>query len=63
MNKNRVWANRVDRDTPDAIDKIAKEFGFNRLTGGLDHPKWVGDTGKLLDAIASGKLKLIRLVG
>lgn len=63
MNKNRVWANRVLVDTPTAIDKIATEYGFYRFTGDLDHPKCVGDTGRLLDAIASGELKLIRLVG
>ena len=63
MNKNRVWANRVNRDTPEAIDKIATDFGFHRFTGSLDHPKGVGDTGRLLDAIASGELKVIRLVG
>jgi hypothetical protein len=58
----RVWANRVEVSTVQAIDKIAMEFGFSRITGGLDHPRVAGDTGRLLDAIASGELKLIRLV-
>jgi len=52
----RIYALRVNRDTPDLTDAIAKQFGCYRLT---PHATIEGSTGILLDKIAEGSLKII----
>ena len=56
--KKRVWANRVEETTVDVLDQLAFSLGYKRVTGGPEAPRLVGSTGQLLDAIASGEIKL-----
>ena len=52
----RMFATRVDQDTPNIVDAIAKEFGCIRIDGsGVVK----GSTGVLLDKIAQGHLNII----
>ena len=53
--KRRVFATRVDVNTPDIIDSIAKELGCLRIASGTI----AGSTGVLLDKIARGELIII----
>jgi len=53
----RIYALRVNRDTPALTDAIAQEFGCYRLT---PHATIEGSTGILLDKIAQGSLKVVR---
>ena len=56
--KRRVYAIRCDETTPDIVDKIAKEFQCLRIDGeGI----LKGSTGMLLDLIAAGKLKVVKV--
>ncbi len=58
--KRRMFATRVDQDTPEIVDAIAKEFGCLRVDGdGIIH----GSTGVMLDKIAQGKLTIIETSG
>ena len=52
----RVFACRVDRATPAAVDAVAAYHGCLRVDGS---GKVVGSCGAMLDAIASGDLKVI----
>ena len=52
----RIYALRVNTDTPDLTDAIAKEFGCYRLTPDATIK---GSTGILLDKIAQGSLRII----
>ncbi len=51
--KRRVWAVRVDADTPQILDDMARQLGCVRVNGS---GSLVGATGVLLDNIAKGKL-------
>ena len=52
----RTFATRVDQDTPDIVDAIAKDLGCLRIDGsGVVR----GSTGVLLDKIAQGRLSII----
>lgn len=54
--ERRIFATRVDVDTPDVVDAIAKNLGYLRIDGsGVVR----GSTGVLLDKIAQGKLRII----
>ena len=52
----RVFACRVDKETPAIIDGIAAEFDCYRITG---DGYLVGACGVMLDRIAQGKLKVV----
>jgi len=52
----RVFACRVNVDTPEAMDLIASEFKCYRING---DGKRIGSVGVLLDKIASGEIDLI----
>ena len=52
----RVFSIRVDQNTPEIIDAIAKDFGCQRIDGfGVKR----GSTGVLLDKIAQKELMII----
>tara|TARA_Y100000589_G_scaffold283019_1_gene280827 strand:+ start:81 stop:263 length:183 start_codon:yes stop_codon:yes gene_type:complete len=52
----RMFATRVDQDTPDIVDAIAKDLGCIRIDGsGVVK----GSTGVMLDKIAQGHLQII----
>ena len=54
----RVYAIRCGETTPDIVDEIAKEFQCLRIDGeGI----LKGSTGMLLDLIAAGKLKVVKV--
>ena len=54
--KRRVFATRVNSETPEIVDSIAKDFGCLRITGdGVVK----GATGVLLDKIARGDLLIV----
>ena len=55
-NPRRVWATRVEKATVPIIDQLAYDLGYRRLTGDLENPRLVGNTGRMLDAIANGEL-------
>ena len=52
----RMFATRVDDDTPAVVDAIAKEYGCYRVD---KSGKIEGSTGVMLDKIAQGKLSII----
>ena len=54
--KRKMFATRVDSDTPEIIDSIAKEFGCLRINSSGEI---VGSAGVLLDKIAQGHLTII----
>ena len=54
--KRRVYALRVNCETPDITDLIAKEFGCYRFSSDATLR---GSTGILLDKIAEGSLKVV----
>ena len=54
--KRRVYALRVNCETPDITDSIAKEFGCYRFS---PNATLIGSTGILLDKIAEGSLKVV----
>lgn len=52
----RLWATRVDSETPAIMDSIAKDLGFKRINGdGVIQ----GSAGVLFDKIAQGHFKII----
>ncbi len=52
----RIFSTRVDVETPDTVDAIAKEFGCLRINGsGIVQ----GSTGVMLDKIAQGHLRIV----
>lgn len=51
----RTFAVRVDQDTPDIVDAIAKDLGYLRIDGS---GAVKGSTGVLLDKIAQGHIFL-----
>ena len=52
----RTFATRVDQNTPDVVDSIAKDLGCLRIDGsGIIK----GSTGVMLDKIAQGHLRII----
>ena len=54
--KRRIFATRVDVETPDIVDAIAKELGYLRIDGsGIVQ----GSAGVMLDKIAQGYLKIV----
>ena len=57
--KRRVWAMRVNVDTPHILDEMAEELGCLRIDGG---GYLCGSTGVLLDKIAKGEF-IIKKVG
>ena len=57
--KRRVWAVRVNSDTPHILDEMAKELGCLRIDGEFNLH---GSTGVLLDKIAKGEF-IIKKVG
>ena len=56
--KRRIWANRVEETTVAVLDQLAFDLGYKRVTGEPEAPRLVGSTGQLLDAIASGEIRL-----
>ena len=54
--KRRVFAIRVDADTPEIVEEMAKEFGCLRING---EGFLKGSAGVLLDKIAQGQLKVV----
>ena len=56
--KRRVFAVRVDELTPQIVDGIARELGCLRITG---HGVLQGAAGVMLDRIARGELKVVRV--
>ena len=53
--KRRVFAVRVNTETPEILDNLARQYGCLRINGeGI----LVGSTGVLLDKIASGEITL-----
>lgn len=57
MTKRRVFAVRVDAPTVDIVDQIAWELKCCRITG---EGRLKGSTGRMLDRIARGELKVVR---
>lgn len=54
--KRRIFSTRVDVETPDIVDAIAKELGYLRIDGsGIVQ----GSAGVMLDKIAQGYLKIV----
>ena len=54
--KRRIFSTRVDVETPDIVDAIAKELGYLRIDGsGIVQ----GSTGVMLDKIAQGHLRIV----
>ena len=51
----RVFAVRVNNDTPDKLGAIALERGFYYMGKGGER---LGASGQLMDAIANGEIKL-----
>ena len=54
--KRRLFAIRVDQDTPEIVDAIAKNLGYQRIDGS---GKVKGSTGVMLDKIAQGHLQIV----
>ena len=54
--KRRIFSTRVDVETPDIVDAIAKKLGNLRVDGsGIVQ----GSTGVMLDKIAQGHLRIV----
>jgi hypothetical protein len=51
----RVFAVRVNNDTPEKLGAIALEHGLYYIGKGGEH---AGASGQLMDAIAAGRIKL-----
>ena len=54
--QRRLFSTRVDINTPDIVDSMAKKLGCLRIDGSGNVQ---GSTGVMLDKIAQGELKIV----